>query len=277
MFQGKSGLILGVANDKSIATGIAQVLAAEGASLGFNFLPDDRGKMEQRVKKAVDSLQPKLIAPCNVNDDASVRDFFAQVKETMGTIDFLVHSIAFAPLDDIRCSVSQVSRAGFLNAMETSVFSFMHTAKYAAELMPEGGSMLTLSYYGGEKVLPGYNLMGIAKAALESSVGYLAFDLGTKKIRVNAISAGPIKTLAASAIGDFGDMLSLNQAMSPMDCNVTAEDVGKTAAYLLSDYSQRVTGEVLHVDAGYHIMGSPAHVFKRWGIRPRELMKQEDK
>ena len=182
-----------------------------------------------------------------------------------------MHSIAYAPIEDIRCSTVNSSRAGFLEAMETSVYSLIATSREASKLMPDGGSIVTLSYFGGEKVIPGYNLMGVAKSALESSVRYLAFDLGAQNIRVNAISAGPVKTLAASAIGDFGDMLGMNSAIAPMERNISNDEVAKTACYLLSDLSTATTGEVLHVDAGYHIMGSPGRAWEKMGVKARDL------
>ena len=271
MFKGKTGIIMGVANQHSIAAGVAKYLTEQGAEIGYSHLPDERGKMEGRVRKVVGDWNPKLLKPCDVNSDESIEQFFAEVKNTYGKIDFLVHSIAFAPLDDIRCPTIEASRSGFLQAMETSVFSLLAISKAAAPLMPDGGSILTMSYYGGERVIPGYNLMGLAKSALESAVGYLAYDLGTEDIRVNAISAGPIKTLASSAVGDFSKMLGVNAAIAPLGRNVTQEDVGKTSAYLLSELSTGVTGEVLHVDGGYHRMGSPGRAIEKWQVDPSRL------
>ena len=214
--------------------------------------------MKKRVEQAVGDLKPTLIAACDVNSDQDLDDFFAKIKATHGSIDFLVHSIAYAPLEDIRCPTIEVSRKGFATAMESSVYSFIACAKRASELMSAGASILTLSYFGGEKVVKGYNLMGVAKAALESSVGYLACDLGEKQIRVNAISAGPLKTLAASAVGDFGQMLEASSQVSPIHRCISGEEIGKSALYLLSDLSSATTGEILHVDCGYNIMGSPS-------------------
>lgn len=271
LLKDKTGIIMGVANHRSIAAAIAESAFEHGAQLGFSHLPDDKGKMEARVKKVVDSWSPKLLAPCDCNKDQDIDTFFTQVSSTYSKIDFLVHSIAFAPLEDIRCQTIQASRDGFLTALETSVYSFIASARAAAELMPEGGSMLTLSYFGGEKVVAGYNLMGVAKAALESAVKYLAFDLGPKGIRVNAISAGPIKTLAASAVGDFGDMLGTNAAIAPTGKNVSAKEVGNAAAFLLSNLASGITGELVHVDGGYNIMGSPGRAFEKWNIKPRDM------
>lgn len=255
----KRGIVMGVANSRSIAFGIAQRLHQEGADVGFSYLPEERGRFEARVRGLVEYMQPKLIHPCNVDDDASVAAFFEAVKAAYGTIDFLVHSIAFAPSDDIRCATVDVSRAGFLTAMETSVYSFIATARAAATLMPEGGSIMTMTYYGGERVMPGYNLMGVAKSALESSVKYLANDLGPRNIRVNALSPGPIRTLAASAIGDFKKMLEVNAGITPLRRNVDAEDVGNSAIYLISDLAKNISGENIHIDGGFHVMGPVGH------------------
>jgi enoyl-[acyl-carrier protein] reductase I len=271
LFSNKRGIIMGVANSRSIATGIARYLHAQGAELAFSFLPDETGKSEKRVNQAVAELNPLLVAPCNVNSDQDLDGFFQQAKDACKSIDFLVHSIAFAPLEDIRRSTLHSSRQGFLTSMETSVYSFIASAKRASEMMNQGGSVLTLSYFGGEKVVQGYNLMGVSKAALECAVKYLAFDLGPKNIRVNAISAGPIKTLAASAVGDFGNMLGLNSAVAPLKKNVSTDEVGKSSAYLLSDLSSGTTGEILHVDAGYNIMGGPGRALDLWNIKPRNF------
>lgn len=268
LFEGKKGIVMGVANNHSIASGVAKFLYEQGAELGFSHLPDDTGKMEGRVRKVVDELNPKLLIPCDVNSDEDVKNFFETVKETMGEIDFLVHSIAFAPMEDIRCPTLESSREGFRIALDTSCYSFICTAREASKIMKEGGSMVTMSYFGGEKVCAGYNMMGIAKAALECAVKYLAFDLGPKQIRVNSISAGPIKTLAASAVGDFKQMLGLNAGIAPLGRNVTPEEVGKTAGYLLSDMASATTGENIHVDCGYSIMGNMGYAFDRWDLDP---------
>jgi enoyl-[acyl-carrier protein] reductase I len=265
LFTGKKGVIMGIANDHSIATGVAKALHSEGATIGYSHLPDEdgRGRMEARVRKAVDGLSPAFIFPCDVSKDDSTEDFFAKVKENFGTIDFFVHSIAFAAIEDLRGSTLAASRQGFLNAMNISAYSFISTAKHAAELMPNGGAMLTMTYLGGERVVPGYNMMGVCKAALESCVKYIAFDLGSKHIRVNGLSAGPVRTLAAAGIGDFKSMLTINAAIAPMQKNITQDDVGKTAAFLLSDWSQSITAENVHVDAGYHIMAGPSHAIEK--------------
>ena len=270
LFAEKKGVVMGVANERSIATGISKVLAKHGAQMAFSYLPDERGKMKQRCERAISECNPLLVAPCDVNDDASLTSFFDQIESTVGKIDFLVHSIAFAPLDDIRCATIDASRAGFTTAMESSCYSFITTTRHARKLLNPESSVLTLSYFGGERVVAGYNLMGVAKAALECSVRYLAYDLGPEGIRVNGISAGPIKTLAASAVGDFGDMLGMNAAIAPLGRNVTQEEVGNNAAYLLSELSKGTTGELIHVDGGYHVMGSPGYALEKWGVRPRD-------
>ncbi len=265
LFAGKKGIIMGVANDHSIASGVAKALHEEGAVIGYSHLPDEdeRGRMEARVRKAVGGLDPAFIIPCDVSSDESVAKFFAAAKEGFGKIDFFVHSIAFGAMEDLRGTTLNASRKGFLQAMDISAYSFMTTAKHAAELMTDGGSMVTMTYLGGEKVIPGYNMMGICKAALEAVVKYAAFELGSKNIRVNGLSAGPVRTLAAAGIGDFKSMLTLNAAIAPLGRNISQEDVGKTAAFLLSDWAQSITGENVHVDAGYHVMGSPSHAIEK--------------
>lgn len=267
----KSGIIMGVANARSIAAAIAESASNWGAALGFSHLPDENGKMRARVEKVVQNLDSKMLEACDVNKDNDISAFFSKVKNTFGSIDFLVHSIAYAPLDDIRKPTIMASREGFLVALESSVYSFIATARAAAELMPDGGSLLTLSYFGGEKVVAGYNLMGVAKAALESSIKYLAYDLGEKGIRVNGISAGPIKTLAASAVGDFGDMLGMNAAIAPLQRNVIAHEVAEASCFLLSDAAKGITGEIIHVDGGYNVMGSPGKALTTWGVKPRDF------
>ena len=268
LFEGKKGIIMGVANEYSIAAGIAKYLAEQGATLGFSHLPDKEGRdrMEKRVRRVADPIGAKLVIPCDVTSDEEIAKFFGAVQEHFGSIDFLVHSIAFAPLEDIQCATIDVSRPGFHIGMDISVYSFIATARAAAKLMPNGGSIATMTYYGGEKVVGGYNMMGVCKAALEASVKYLAYDLGPKNIRVNGVSAGPIKTLASSAVGEFSEMLALNAAVAPMGKNVTTQDVGKATAYILSDLSSATTGEIMHVDFGYHIMGSPGHAVERLGL-----------
>lgn len=268
LFTGKKGIVMGVANEYSIASGISKFLHAEGATLGFNHLPDKEGKdrMAKRVQRVADPLGATFVRACDVNVDSDVKAFFEEVKKEFGTIDFFVHSIAYAPIDDIRCSTIDVSRDGFKLAMESSVYSLICTAREAAKLMPDGGSIATMTYFGGERVVGGYNLMGLCKSALDMATKYLAYDLGPRNIRVNGVSAGPIKTLASSAVGDFSEMLKLNAAVAPMGRNVSLEDVAKATGFLLSDLSTATTGEILHVDCGYNIMGSPGLAFERLGF-----------
>jgi enoyl-[acyl-carrier protein] reductase I len=261
LFTGKTGLILGVANDFSIAWAIAKKLYDEGAELGFTHLSGD--KMERRVRKLAEPIGAKLITPCDVQKDEDVARVFAQALETYGTVDFVLHSIAFAPVDDLKCPFVHTSRDGFKTAMDISVYSLAIVARHAAEAMPAGGAIVTLTYFGGERVVPGYNLMGVCKAALDAAVKYLAFDLGPKKIRVNALSAGPVKTLAASAVGDFERLAGLYEMSAPMGRNITREEVGAAGMLLLSDHASGITGEVLHVDGGYNVMGSPGRAIEK--------------
>ena len=270
LFSGKKGLIMGVANEYSIAAHVAEFLAKSGADIGYNYLPDRKAleagtpdKMERRAKRALEHLSPAFLLPCDVSSDAEISKFFSEVENRLGKIDFLVHSIAFAPLDDIRNSTIEATREGFLLAMNISVYSFIRCVKEAARVLNDGASIVTMTYFGAEKVIPGYNMMGICKAALEAATRYLAFDLGARNIRVNSISAGPIKTLASSAVGDMARAIKLNAALSPTQKNITQEDVAKTTAYLLSDWSSGVTGENIHVDGGYHVMGSPNHALDK--------------
>ncbi len=269
LFTGKKGIIMGVANEYSIAAAVANVLHKEGATIGFNHLPDKEGRdrMMKRVHRVGDPLGATFIRPCDVTVDADIEAFFAEVKKAFGTIDFFVHSIAYAPLDDLRCSTIDVSREGFKVAMDISVYSLIATTRAAAKLMPDGGSIATMTYFGGERVVGGYNLMGVCKSALDMATKYLAYDLGPKNIRVNGVSAGPIKTLASSAVGDFSQMLGLNAAVAPMGRNITAEEVGKSTAFLLSDMASATTGEILHVDCGYNTMGSPGLAIERLGVK----------
>jgi enoyl-[acyl-carrier protein] reductase I len=260
MFSGKKGLVLGVANDFSIAWAITRKLLDEGAEIGFTHLPGE--KMERRVRKLVDPLGAKLVTPCDVQKDEDVARTFDQAKETYGSLDFVLHSIAFAPIDDLKCAYVDCRREGFKTAMDVSVYSLVTVSRHAAKVLNEGGSILTLTYLGGERVVPGYNLMGVCKAALDASVKYLAYDLGPKKIRVNAVSAGPVKTLAASAVGDFDDLAGLYVAVSPLGRNITREEVGGAGMFLLSDHASGITGEILHVDCGYNIMGSPGRAIE---------------
>jgi len=252
LMQGKRGVVMGVANDRSIAWGIARAVAAQGGEVAFTFQGE---ALEKRVRPLAESVGSKLVLPCDVADDASMDTAFAEVEKAWGKIDFLVHAIGFADKQYLRGRYLDTPRAAFLQAMDISCFSFVTTGQRAAAIMNDGGSLLTLSYYGAEKWTPHYNVMGVAKAALEASVRYMAADLGERNIRVNAISAGPIKTLAASGIGDFRYILKWNQYNSPLRRNVTVEEVGGSGLYLLSDLAQGVTGEVHHVDSGYHIVG----------------------
>ncbi len=250
--NGKRGLIMGLANDRSLAWGIAQKLHAEGAELAFSFQGE---AMEKRVKPLADQLGCDFLIDCDVSTEAELDKAFATLADKWPTIDFVVHAIGYTNKEALRGNYSDVGLDDFLMTMNISVFSFTAVAKRAATMMTEGGAMLTLSYYGAEKVVPHYNVMGVAKAALETSVKYLANDFGPQGIRVNAISAGPIKTLAASGIGDFRYILKWNEYNTPLRRNVTIDDVGGAALYLLSDLASGVTGETHHVDAGYHTVG----------------------
>ncbi len=250
--QGKRGLVMGVANDRSIAWGIAQQAAAHGASLAFTYQGE---ALEKRVRPLAQSVNGAMVLPCDVSADGAIEALFQEVRKTWDTIDFVVHAIAFSDKDELKGRYCDTTRENFLRTLDISCFSFTDVCKHAAPMMPNGGSLLTLSYLGAERVMPHYNVMGVAKAALEASVRYLAADLGSENIRVNAISAGPIKTLAASGIGDFRYILKWNELNAPMDRNVTIEDVGKSGLYFLSDLASGVTGEVHHVDCGYHVVG----------------------
>lgn len=253
--SGKRGLVMGVANDRSIAWGIAQAVRAQGAELAFTYQGE---ALEKRVRPLADSAGSDLVLPCDVSDDASIDSVFSVLKDRWGKIDFLVHAIAYADKEELKGKYLATSRDNFVKSLDISCYSFTAIAQRAAPLMAEGGSLLTLSYYGAERVMPHYNVMGVAKAALEASVRYLAADLGEAGIRVNAISAGPIKTLAASGIGDFRYILKWNEYNSPLRRNVTQEQVGGAALYLLSNLSGGVTGEIHHVDSGYHTVGMMA-------------------
>jgi len=252
LMQGKRGLVMGVANDRSIAWGIAQACAAQGAQIAFTFQGD---ALERRVRPLAASIGSDLLFPCDVGDDASIDAAFAALQKNWDGLDFLVHAIGFADKNFLRGRYLDTPRAAFLQALDISCYSFTAVCQRAVPMMKKGGSLLTLSYLGAERVVPHYNVMGVAKAALEGSVRYLAADLGDLNIRVNAISAGPIRTLAASGIGDFRYILRWNQLNAPMQRNVTIEEVGGAGLYLLSDLSRGVTGEVHHVDCGYHIVG----------------------
>ena len=255
LMEGKRGLIMGLANDKSIAWGIAQALASQGADLAFSYLGE---ALKKRVVPLAEQLGTPRLFECDVSSMESVDAMFAALAEQWGTIDFLVHAIGFSDKNELRGRYVDTSHANFLMTMDISVYSFTAVARRAAAMMPNGGSLLTLTYYGAEKVMPHYNVMGVAKAALEASVRYLAVDLGGSGIRVNAISAGPIKTLAASGIGDFRYILKWNEYNSALKRTVTIEEVGASALYLLSDLGRGVTGEVHHVDSGYHVVGMKA-------------------
>ena len=255
LMAGKRGLIMGVANDRSIAWGIAKAVSDQGAELAFTFQGD---ALEKRVRPLADSVGSKLVLPCDVSDDAAIDSVFAALEKAWGKIDFVVHAIAFSDKNELDGMYVNTTRANFQRTMDISIFSFTAVCQRALPLMTEGGSLLTLSYYGAERVMPHYNVMGVAKAGLEASVRYLAADLGPKNIRVNAISAGPIKTLAASGIGDFRFILKWNELNAPLRRNVTIEDVGSSGLFLLSDLGSGVTGEIMHVDAGYNIIGMAA-------------------
>ena len=255
LLSGKRGLIMGLANDKSIAWGIAKACADAGAELAFSYQGE---ALKKRVDPLASQLGSDIVLPCDVSDEASVDALFDALQEKWGKLDFGVHAIGFSDKNELRGRYVDTSRDNFQMTMDISVYSFTAVARRAEKMMTDGGSMLTLTYYGAEQVMPHYNVMGVAKAALEASVKYLAEDLGKDGIRVNAISAGPIKTLAASGIGDFRYIMKWNEYNSPLRRNVTIDDVGKSALYLLSDLGSGVTGENLHVDAGYHVVGMKA-------------------
>jgi enoyl-[acyl-carrier protein] reductase I len=252
LMAGKRGLIMGVANDRSIAWGIAKAAHDAGAELAFTYQGE---ALQKRVQPLAQSVGSKLLAPCDVTDDASLDAAFAMLKQAWGGLDFVVHAIAFSDKEELKGKYVTTSRDNFRLTMDISCYSFTAVADRARHLMPNGGSLLTLSYFGAERVMPHYNVMGVAKAALECSVRYLAADLGDQNIRVNAISAGPIKTLAASGIGDFRHILRWNELNAPLGRNVSIEEVGGAGLYLLSDLSRGVTGELHHVDSGYNVVG----------------------
>ncbi len=255
VMKGKRGLIMGVANDRSISWGIAKAAADAGAELAFTYQGE---ALLRRVQPLAESVGSTMLMECDVTDDASVDAVFAELKDKWGTFDFVVHGIAFSDKNELDGMYLDTTRGNFLKTMDISVYSFTSVAQRAVPLLNEGGSLLTLTYYGAEQVMPHYNVMGVAKAALEASVKYLANDVGKDSIRVNAISAGPIKTLAASGIGDFRFILKWNELNAPLKRNVTIQDVGNSGLYLLSDLGSGVTGEVLHVDSGYHTVGMVA-------------------
>lgn len=255
LMDGKRGLIMGLANDKSIAWGIAKACAEHGAELAFSYMGE---AFKKRVEPLAASLGVTQLFDCDASDAASLDAMFADIEKVWGKIDFVVHAIGFSDKGELRGRYVDTSAENFRMTMDISVYTFTAVAQRAEKIMNSGGSMLTLTYYGAEQVMPHYNVMGVAKAALEASVKYLAEDLGKDGIRVNAISAGPIKTLAASGIGDFRYILKWNELNSPLRRNVTQEEVGKAALYLLSDLGSGTTGENLHVDAGYHVVGMKA-------------------
>ena len=252
---GKNALVTGIANNRSIAWGIAQQLHKAGANLGVTYLPDDKGRFEKKVKELVEPLSPSIYLPCDVQNDAQVAETFEAIANQWGKLDILIHCLAFAGKDALSGDFSNVSRADFTQALEISTYSLTQLAAAAKPLMTEGGSIVTLTYLGGVKVIPNYNVMGIAKAGLEMSVRYLAGELGPSNIRVNAISAGPIRTLASSAVGGILDMIHHVEQVAPLRRTVTQLEVGNAAAFLCSDLASGITGQVLYVDAGYEIMG----------------------
>lgn len=252
---GKNALVTGIANNRSIAWGIAQQLHQAGAELGVTYLPDDKGRFEKKVGELVEPLKPSVFLPCNVQDDAQIDATFEAIEKQWGKLDILIHCLAFANKEDLSGEFSQTSRQGFTTALEISTYSLTRLAAAAKPLMKEGGSIVTMTYLGGVKVIPNYNVMGIAKSGLEMSVRYLAAELGPNNIRVNGISAGPIRTLASSAVGGILDMIHHVEQVAPLRRTVTQLEVGNTAAFLCSDLASGITGQVLYVDAGYEIMG----------------------
>ena len=252
---GKNALVTGIANNRSIAWGIAQQLHAAGANIGITYLPDEKGKLEKKVADLVEPLNPSLFVPLNVQDDGQVQATFDSVRDKWGKLDILIHCLAFANKDDLSGDFSATSRSGFQLALDISAYSLINLAGAAKPLMTAGGSIVTLTYLGGVRVVPNYNVMGIAKAALEMNVRYLAAEMGSQNIRVNGISAGPIRTLASSAVGGILDMIHHVEAIAPLRRTVTQTEVGNTAAFLSSDLASGITGQVLYVDSGYCIMG----------------------
>ncbi len=264
LFDGKKGVVLGVANDNSIAWAVAKYLMDEGALCGFSHLPDRADDERQRNRRRVSLLtdacpHAKFLLPMDVSRDEDIKAVMEHAGKEFGQLDFVVHSIAFASMDDLKRDTIDTSRDGFKMAMEISAFSLIAVAREARPFMKNPGSIVTMTYFGGEKAVPGYNVMGVCKAALDSIVKYLAFDLGPQGVRVNAVSAGPVRTLAGRAAG-VDDMLTLYERMAPLGRNITHEEVGRSAAFLLSDMSGGITGEILHVDAGYNVMGSPGRL-----------------
>ena len=254
LMKGTRGLVMGLANDKSIAYGMTKALINQGADVALSYQGE---ALLKRVQPIAANLGIDKFFACDVTDETALDQTFTEIKSAWGSIDFLVHAIGFSDKDELRGQYLDTSRQNFLNTMDISCFSFTAVARRAAEIMPNGGSMVTLTYQGAERVVPNYNVMGVAKAALEASVMYLANDLGPQGIRVNALSAGPIRTLAASGIGDFKTMLKFNELVSPLRRNITIDEVGQTGLYLLSDMSSGVTGETHHVDSGYNVVAMP--------------------
>ena len=252
---GKNALVTGIANNRSIAWGIAQQLHKAGANLGITYLADEKGRHERKVAELVEPLNPSLYVPCNVQDDNEIKSTFETIRDKWGKLDILIHCLAFAGKDELSGDFSNTSRKGFTQALEISAYSLVQMSAAAKPLMTEGGSILTLTYLGGVRVIPNYNVMGIAKAALEMNVRYLAAELGPQNIRVNAISSGPIRTLASSAVGGILDMIHHVEEVAPLRRTVTQVEVGNTAAFLCSDLASGITGQILYVDAGYEIMG----------------------
>ena len=255
LMAGKKGLIMGVANARSLAWGIAQACRAQGAELAFTYQGE---ALEKRLRPLAEDMGCDFILPCDVTEDSSIDAVFSAVRERWGKLDFLLHAIAYSDKEELKGKYLDTTAENFTRSLMISCYSFTAIARQAAPLMSDGGSLLTLTYYGAERVMPHYNVMGVAKAALEASVRYLAVDLGGANIRVNAMSAGPARTLASSAIGDFPYILKWNQYNAPLKRNVTLEDIGGAGVYLLSDLSSGVTGEVHHVDCGYHVVGMKA-------------------
>ena len=251
----KKALVTGIANNRSIAWGIAQQLHAAGAEMGVTYLPDDKGKFEKKVRDLVSPINPSLFLPCNVQDDAQIDETFQAVADQWGKLDILVHCLAFAGKEELSGEFSKTSREGFKQALDISTYSLTRLAKAAKPLMTDGGSIVTLTYLGGDRVVPNYNVMGIAKSGLEMSVRYLAAEMGENNIRVNAISAGPIRTLASSAVGGILDMIHHVEETAPLKRTVTQTEVGNAAAFLCSDLASGITGHTLYVDSGYNIMG----------------------
>jgi len=271
IMKGKKGLIMGVANDRSISWGIAKKIASEGAEIAFTYQVE---ALKKRIEPLAKSIGSSILIPCDVTDSLSMENTFEIIKKEWGDIDFLVHGIGFSNKDELRGKYYNTSSENFNQTMHVSCYSFTEACKLAEPIMNEGGSIITLTYFGSEQVMPHYNVMGVAKAALEASVRYLAVDMGEKNIRVNAISAGPIKTLAASGIGDFRFILKWNELNAPLKRNVSQDDVGNSALYLLSDLGSAVTGEIQHVDCGYHTVGMVA---VDEAIKVSELLSEFDK